>query len=67
MLRVREFRLAKGYSVPQVSRETGMSVRTIQDIEKRGDCLVSNLVKLAKVLDVTLNDLWVDPPEEPEK
>ncbi|MFR7722426.1 MAG: helix-turn-helix domain-containing protein [Clostridia bacterium] len=36
---------------------TGISRRTIQDIEKRGDCLVSNAKKLAQALDVSLDEL----------
>lgn len=35
MLRLRELRLEKGLSVPELSRRSGVSRRTIEDIEAR--------------------------------
>ena len=58
MLKLKEIRLSKNLSVPQLVELSGVSRRTIQDIERRGDCMVSNLAKLAIALDVTLDDLW---------
>lgn len=58
-MNLKEIRLSKGLSVPKLSELTGLSRRTIQDIEKRGDCLVSNAVKLAKALDVSLDELCI--------
>jgi len=56
-MNLRQLRLDKGFSVPHLSELTGIPRRTIQDIEKRGDCLVSNAKKLADALDVTLDEL----------
>lgn len=56
-MRLKEIRLEKGLSVPQLVELTGIHRRTIQDIEKRGDCLVSNALILAKALNVTLDEL----------
>ncbi|HCD70117.1 MAG TPA: hypothetical protein DEQ68_05785 [Ruminococcaceae bacterium] len=42
---------------------TGIPRRTIQDLEKRGDCLVSNALKIANVLGVKLDDL-LSPPTD---
>lgn len=58
MLILKQIRLDKGISASQLSRDSGISLRTIQDLEKRGDCMISNAAKLADALGVTLNDLW---------
>ena len=60
MLKVKELRLSKGLSVPKLAELTGLHRRTIEDLEKRGDCMISNAYKIAKALDVTLNDLYAD-------
>lgn len=57
-MRLKEIRIEKGLSVPKLSEASGVPRRTIQDIEKRGDCMVSTLSKLAKALDVSLDELW---------
>ena len=36
---------------------SGVPCRTIEDIEKRGDCRVSTAVKIAKALNVSLDVL----------
>ena len=59
-MKLKEIRTAKKITVPQLVEMTGISRRTIQDIEKRGDCLVSNAQKLAKALEVTLDELCAD-------
>lgn len=59
-MKLKEIRTEKGISVPQLVEMTGISRRTIQEIEKRGDCLVSNAKKLAQALEVTLDDLCAD-------
>lgn len=57
-MKLKEIRIEKGLSVPKLSELSGVPRRTIQDIEKRGDCMVSTLSKLAKALNVSLNELW---------
>lgn len=56
-MNLRTLRLEKSLSVPALSRLSGVPVRTIEDIEKRGDCKVSTAIKLAAALNVTLDDL----------
>lgn len=56
-MKLREIRKEKGLSVPALSRLSDVPVRTIEDIEKRGDCKVSTAKKLAKGLEVTLDEL----------
>ncbi len=59
MLHLREIRLAQGLSVPKLAALSGVPRRTIQDIEKRGDCMISIAAALAAALDVTLTELYV--------
>lgn len=56
-MKLREIRKSKNMSVPELSRLSGVSVRTIEDLEKRGDGRVSTLIKLADALNVTLDQL----------
>ncbi len=56
-MKLRELRKEHGFSVPELSRLSGVSVRTIEDLEKRGDGRVSTLIKLADALQVTLDQL----------
>lgn len=65
-MKVREIRTKKNLSIPQLVELTGISRRTLQDIEKRGDCLVSNAMKIANALGVTLDELCRDNPEQPK-
>lgn len=60
MLRVKEVRKIKGLSIPELSRQSGVPIRTIEDLEKRGDCKVSTLNKLAATLNVKLDDLFYE-------
>lgn len=63
MLYIKDYRKKAGISVPKMSELTGIPKRTLEDLEKRGDCLVSNAVKIAEVLGVKLDDL-LSPPAE---
>ncbi|MBP1564015.1 MAG: helix-turn-helix transcriptional regulator [Oscillospiraceae bacterium] len=64
MLYIKDYRKKAGISVPKMSELTGIPKRTIEDLEKRGDCLLSNAVKIAEVLGVKLDDLLSPPAEE---
>ena len=63
MLYIKEHRQKAGISVPKMSELTGLPRRTIQDLEKRGDCLVSNALKIAEVLGLKLDD-FLTPPDD---
>ena len=65
-MRVREIRTKEHLSIPQLVELTGIPRRTLQEIEKRGDCLVSNAIKIADALGVTLDELCRDNPEQTE-
>lgn len=64
MLKLKELRSERNLSVPQLVELSGLSRRTIQDIEKRGDCMLSNAVKLSIALNVSLNELWQTEDEQ---
>jgi transcriptional regulator with XRE-family HTH domain len=59
-MKLRTIRKEKGVSVPELSRRSGVSVRTIEDLERRGDGRVSTLIRLADALEVTLDELCRD-------
>ena len=56
-MKLREIRKNQKMSVPELSRLSGVSIRAIEDLEKRGDGRVSTLIKLADALNVTLDQL----------
>lgn len=59
-MKLREIRKNRNMTVPELSRLSGVPVRTIEDLEKRGDGRVSTLIKLADALDITLDYLCRD-------
>lgn len=59
-MKLREIRKSQNMTVPELSRISGVSIRTIEDLEKRGDGRVSTLIKLADALNVTLDQLCRD-------
>jgi DNA-binding XRE family transcriptional regulator len=56
-MKLKEIRLEKGLTVPELSETSGVPVRTIEDIQKRGDCKVSTALKLAAALAVSMDEL----------
>ena len=63
LLYIKAYRQRAKISVPKMSELTGIPVRTIEALEKRGDCLVSNALKITDALGITLNDILTPPPE----
>lgn len=58
MLKLREIRKSKGLSVPELSRQSGVPKRTIEDIEARGDCRISTAFALCKAMNITLDEIY---------
>ncbi len=56
-MKLKEIRKEKNLSVPELSNLSGVPVRTIEDLEKRGDGRVSTLIKLSDALAVSLDEL----------
>lgn len=63
-MNLKEIRTAKGITVPQISNLSGIPIRTIENIQRNGDCLVSNAIKLADALGVSLDELCRDKAED---
>lgn len=59
-MNLKQIRLSQNLSVPALSRLSEVPIRTIEDIEKRGDCKVSTAIKLATALHVSLDELCVN-------
>ena len=58
-MNLRKIRLEQGLSVPKLSALADVPVRTIENIERNDDCKVSTAMKLAKALNVTLDELCI--------
>lgn len=63
-MNLKKIRAEKNLSVPQLSELSGISRRTIQDLEKRDDGRISTAIKLADALGVTLDQLCRDEAAE---
>jgi len=59
-MKLKEIRKGKNLSVPALSRASDTPIRTIQDVERRGDCKISTAKKLAAALAVSLDELCQD-------
>lgn len=62
-MNLRKIRLEQGLSVPKLSALADVPVRTIENIERNDDCKVSTAMKLAKALNVTLDELCITESE----
>ena len=58
MIQLKKLRKAAGLSVAALSSLSGISRRTIEDIEARGDCRISTAYTLCKALGCSLNDFY---------
>lgn len=56
-MKLRQIRLSRELTVPALSQLADVPVRTIENIERNGDCKVSTAIKLATALNVTLDEL----------
>lgn len=63
-MNLKQIRVQQGLSVPKLVELSGVPRRTIQDIEKNDECKVSTAIKLAKALNVTLDELCLPPATE---
>ena len=63
-LYIKLYRQKAGISVPKMSNLTGLSRRTIQALEDRGDCLVSNAKIIADVLGLKIDDFFSPPQDD---
>lgn len=63
-MNLRGIRLSKELSVPALSKLSSVPIRTIEDIERKDNCKVSTAIKLAKALNVTLDELCEEKTED---
>jgi len=56
-MNLKQIRIGKALSVPALSRLSGVPIRTIENVERSGECKVSTAIKLADALGVTLDEL----------
>lgn len=65
-MNLKQIRIKKGLTVQQLADMAGLPKRTVENILRNGDCLVSTAIKLADALGVTLDELCRDHPETPK-
>lgn len=64
-MRIKELRLARGWSQEQLAERSGLSIRTIQRIERGGSPGLDTLGRLAVVFQVDVSTLQADEPQRP--
>ena len=60
MLNLKELRKAAALSVQALANISGISRRTIEDIEARGDCRISTAYALCKALGCSLDEFYTE-------
>lgn len=63
-MNLKEIRTKKGLTIPKLAEMSGIPKRTIEDIQRFGECKVSTAIKLADALGVTLDELCRDTTKE---
>lgn len=63
MLKLKELRAAAGLSIRALAEQCGLSRRTIEDIEARGDCRISTAWVICKALGCSLDDFYTGEEE----
>lgn len=58
--KVKERRLELGMTLEQLSKESGVPVSTIGDVEKGGEPKVKTAQMIARALRKTIDELWPD-------
>ncbi len=59
-MEIRNFRMVRGWSQEQLAEFSGLSVRTIQRVERGQPCGMESLKSLAAVFEVDINELKKD-------
>ena len=62
--RIRELRLAKHMTQGKLAEKAGLNEKYVGVLERTGkDLAVSTLVRIARALDVTVGELFTEPPK----
>lgn len=64
MLRLKALRNERGMSIQALSNCSGVSRRTIEDIEARGDCRISTAYALCKAMGCSLDEFYSEEARE---
>ena len=56
-MNLKQIRLQQGLTIPKLVELSGVPQRTIENVERKHECKVSTAIKLAKALNVTLDEL----------
>ncbi len=62
-MNLKKVRNEKGLTIPRLAELSGIPYRTVENIQRVGDCKVSQALKLATALGVTLDELCKDEIE----
>jgi transcriptional regulator with XRE-family HTH domain len=65
--KVKQLRLARKWTQQHLADACGVSLRTIQRIEKFGNASNESMMSLCAVLEVTKDDICVVPKAQPEE
>lgn len=63
-MNVQRIRNERGMTVQQLADAAGLPKRTVEEIMRRDKCTVDNAIKLAKALNVTLDELCITNEKE---
>lgn len=61
---LKQIRQDRKLSVPALVELSGVPRRTIQEMERRGDCRLSTAYEIAQALQINIDDLWKPPSNE---
>ncbi len=64
MIKLKELRISAGLSIRALSELSGVSKRTLEDIEARGDCRISTAYAVCKALGCSLDDFYKEEQED---
>ena len=60
MLRLKELRATRSLSLVQLSELAGVPRRTLEDIERRGDCRISTARVICDALECSLDEFYTN-------
>lgn len=64
MIKQKELRMSAGLSIRALSELSGVSKRTLEDIEARGDCRISTAYAVCKALGCSLDDFYKEEQKD---
>jgi transcriptional regulator with XRE-family HTH domain len=56
-MNLKEIRTSQNLSVPELSKNSGVPIRTIENIERNNNCNITTAILLADALKISLDEL----------